>query len=106
VKISSLLTVSDAGSANHELRADQGLPRRHGQAGAFASELEIDPRTLELERGQDLVDPGVRYWNYATGQYGPTPSPGQLLNEKTGRGHDGQIYFGNEENGDEAASSG
>jgi Bacterial protein of unknown function (DUF839) len=151
VEVTSLLTVSDAGAAsngyemvgipdglgaadgpagrdftlfmNHELRADQGVPRRHGQNGAFASQLEIDPRTLEVEEGQDLVDPGVRYWNYATSQYGPDPSPGQLaqfarwcssylsepgqlFNEKTRRGYDGQIYFGNEENGDEGRAFG
>jgi hypothetical protein len=108
---------------NHELRTDQGVVRRHGQRGAFASELEIDSRTLEVERGQDLVDPGVRYWNYATRQYGATPSagqtaefarwcssslsqPGQLFNRKTGRGYDGQLYFGNEENGDEGRAFG
>ena len=146
VDITSLLTVSDAGSAsdgyemvglpdglgatdgpegpdftlfmNHELRTGQGVARRHEQTGAFVSELEIDADTLEVEKGWDLVDPGVRFWNYATDHYGPTPSPGQpaqfarwcssflsapgqLFNERNGRGYDGQIYFGNEENGDE-----
>lgn len=151
VKISSLLTVSDAGSAsngyemvgipdglgatdeprgrnftlfmNHELQTAQGAVRRHGQTGAFASQLEIDSRTLEVEQGQDLVDPGARYWNYATRQYQLAPSPGQpaqfgrwcssyltedgqLHNRRTGRGYDGQIYFGNEENGDEGRAFG
>lgn len=151
VRITSLLTVSDDGAAsngyemvgipdglgategprgrdftlfmNHELTAAQGAVRRHGQTGAFASELEIDARTLEVERGQDLVDPGVRYWNYVTHQYQGAPSPGQpaqfarwcssyltgdgqLHNRRTGRGYDGQIYFGNEENGDEARAFG
>jgi hypothetical protein len=151
VKITSLLTVSDAGSAsngyemvglpdglgategprgrdftvfmNHELRSTQGVARRHGQTGAFASELQIDAKTLEVERGQDLVDPGVRYWNYATRQYSAAPSPGQpaqfarwcssflsepgqLFNKKTGRGYDGQLYFGNEEDGDEGRAFG
>ena len=154
VKITSLLTVSDSGSAsngyemvglpdglgahdgprgrdftvlmNHELPRrppGPGAVRRHGQNGAFASELEIDPQTLEVEDGQDLVDPGVRYWDYATHQYTGAPSPGQtaqfarwcssflsapgqLFNKKTGRGYDGQIYFGNEENGDEGRAFG
>jgi hypothetical protein len=44
---------------NHELRAEQGIARRHGQTGAFASELEVDAATLEVEHGQDLVDPGA-----------------------------------------------
>jgi Bacterial protein of unknown function (DUF839) len=62
---------------NHELRNDpiQGVPRRHGQAGAFVSEWEIDSKTLEVERGNDLVDPGVNYWNYPAGAYQSTPSP-------------------------------
>jgi hypothetical protein len=105
---------------NHELRSSaplQGVPRRHGQAGAFDSIWTIDFKTLEVEEGADLIDPGVRYWDYTTHSYtsAPTPpfldpmgrlcagflsNPGQLYNEKTGRGYDGQLYFANEENGD------
>lgn len=169
VKITSLLTVDDAGSAsngyemvgipdglglvqdkrdlrlfmNHEIPATEGVVRRHGQTGAFASDLSIDRRTLEVTEGQDLVDPGVRYWNYVTQEYGSTPSPAgdnprvdddpadatlddffaqtaefgrwcsssitepkQLYNKRTGRGYRGQIYFGNEEVGDEGRSFG
>jgi hypothetical protein len=151
VKTTSLLTVSDSGAAsngyemvgipdglgahdgpsgrdftvfmNHELRTNQGIVRRHGAQGAFVSELEIDPQTLEIESGKDLVDPGVRYWDYTTRRYSATPSagqtkefarwcssylsePGRLFNKKTGRGYDGQIYFGNEENGDEGRGFG
>jgi hypothetical protein len=108
---------------NHELPGASGVPRRHGETGAFVSELEVDSRTLEVEAGQDLVDPGVRYWDYATRQYSAAPSPGQpaqfnrwcssyltlpgqLENERTGRGYDGQIYFGNEEAGDEGRAFG
>jgi hypothetical protein len=170
VKITSLLTVSDDKAAsngfemagipdglgaakdhgrdfkvymNHELGSSQGAVRRHGQTGAFVSELTIDRRTLEVEEGQDLVDPGVRFWNYPAGEYQAEPSPagdnpripddpanptrddflaqlaafgrwcsssltepGQLYNKKTGRGYKGQIYFGNEEIGDEGRSFG
>jgi Alkaline phosphatase PhoX len=60
---------------NHELRVTQGVPRRHGVKGAFVSELQIDKITHEVEQGGDLIDPGVRYWNYVTQSYGPTPSP-------------------------------
>lgn len=108
---------------NHELTATAGVPRRHGVNGAFVSRWEIDARTLEVEEGEDLIDPGVRYWNYATRQYSGAPSPGQtaqfarfcsssltapgqLFNRKTGRGYGGQIYFGNEENGDEGRAFG
>jgi hypothetical protein len=111
---------------NHELPLTPpgpGVARRHGANGAFVSEWKIDSHSLEVEEGQDLVDPGVRYWNYATHQYGPTPSPGQpaqfvrfcssylsepgqLDSRRSGRGYDGQIYFGNEENGDEGRAFG
>ncbi len=54
---------------NHELRDTQGIARRHGQAGAFVSRLVIDPRTLEVTSGSDLIDPGVRFWDYPNGDY-------------------------------------
>jgi hypothetical protein len=158
VSIKSLLTVDDDGSAsdgyelvgipdglgavkgpghnftlfmNHELRADQGIARRHGQKGAFVSTFSIDSKTFEVEEGEDTIDPGVRYWNYVTQTYQGTGSPagpnprnpgdvfvaqpdafsrfcsatlteaGQFRNHRTGRGYTGQIFFGNEENGDE-----
>ena len=102
---------------NHELRPANGVPRRHGLNGAFDSILRIDSKTLEMEEGADLIDPGIRYWDYATHSYTSSPTapftaqlarlcsgflsaPGQLLNEKSGRGYDGQLYFANEENGD------
>jgi hypothetical protein len=116
---------------NHELRNTQGTVRRHGKVGAFVAELGIDAGNLEVESGSDLIDPEVRYWNYLTQTYGSTPSPagvnprdpsdtfaaqlaefarfcsasitewGQLLNKASKNGYRGQIYFANEENGDE-----
>jgi Alkaline phosphatase PhoX len=116
---------------NHELRSNQGVVRKHGKIGAFVSELEIDSDTHEVEQGRDLIDADIRYWNYVTQTYGPTPSPagvnpsdpsdtflaqvaefarfcsssitewGQLYNPSTKKGYRGQIYFANEENGDE-----
>jgi hypothetical protein len=116
---------------NHELRGDQGVPRRHGKRGAFVTEVEIDSDTYEVEEGRDLIDSDVRYWNYLTQTYGPTPSPGgvnprdasdtflaqaaefsrfcsssiaewgQLYDRSSKNGYRGQIYFANEENGDE-----
>lgn len=116
---------------NHELRGNQGVPRRHGKIGAFVAELGIDSDSLEVEQGSDLIDPGVRYWNYLTQSYGTTPSPGgvnprdpsdtflaqpaefwrfcsssitewkQLFDQSSKKGYEGQIYFANEENGDE-----
>ena len=106
---------------NHEVPLNApgpGVARRHGVSGAFVSEWKIDSHSLEVEEGQDLIDPGVRYWNYAARQYstdaasagqvaqfarfcsGFLSEPGQLYNEQSDRGYNGQIYFGNEENGD------
>ena len=148
VRITSLLTVNDAGAAgngyemvgipdgiglaieggravaymNHELRDAQGIVRRHGQIGAFASRLEIDRRTLAVAAGSDLVDPGVRFYDYPSGAYvtsgarfadgmlqdatfgrwcsSTLTSPGLLYSESQRVGYHGQIYFGNEEDGD------
>jgi hypothetical protein len=116
---------------NHELRGNQGVVRRHGNTGAFVSEMTIHSDSFEVEKGRDLIDPDLRYWNYLTQGYDPTPSPGgvnprdpsdtflaqpaefwrfcsssiteweQLYNPASKHGYQGQIYFANEENGDE-----
>ncbi len=156
VKITSLLTVGDAKAAgngyemvgipdglgitkidgkvvvymNHELRdapgQEQGIVRRHGEIGAFVSRLTVDPRTLRVTSGSDLVDPGVKYWDYPNGSYVTrdarwadlTPQqasfgrfcsatltdPGLLYNDDTERGYRGQLFFGNEEDGDNGRS--
>jgi hypothetical protein len=106
---------------NHELPLNApgpGVTRRHGVNGSFVSEWNIDSHSLEVEEGEDLIDPGVRYWSYATHQYstnaasagqvaqfarfcsGFLSEPGQLYNDKSDRGYEGQLYFANEENGD------
>lgn len=117
--------------ANHELGSSAGIVRRHGQKGAFVAKLRLDRRTLKVESGEDLIDPGVQYWDYAGQSWSGVPSvggvnprnpgdtfpgqsaafnrfcsssltdPGQLMNRRTGRGFGGQIYFANEEAGDE-----
>jgi hypothetical protein len=121
---------------NHELTATSGAVRAHGQKGAFVSKLEIDTRDFEVEEGSDFVQPGTTYWDYVSQTYGPTPSAGgpnprlagdvfpaqlaafgrwcsssltdegQLYNKRTKRGYKGQIYFGNEEIGNEGRSFG
>lgn len=107
---------------NQELPADKGVVRRHGQQGAFVSRFTIDPRTGRVESGRDLIDPGVRYWDYPAGTYsdvpvppagaaeGHTPAfsrfcsgsltePGQLRDGRNG--YPGRLWFANEEAGDE-----
>ena len=158
VGVTSLLTVGDAGAAgngyelvgipdglgltkvdgkvtillNHELRdnpgQEQGIVRRHGQFGAFVSRWVIDPKTLRIKTGSDLIGPGTRYWDYPNGGYVTTAprwadltaqqlsfgrfcsatlsDPGVFYNERNGAGYRGQIYFGNEEDGDPGRSFG
>ena len=93
VRITSLLTVGDGAAGNgyqmvgipdglgfarertasvvvymnQELRDAQGIVRRHGQTGAFVSRYVIDQRTLKVKSGSDLIDPGVRLWDYPNG---------------------------------------
>jgi hypothetical protein len=116
---------------NHELPETAGVVRRHGHKGAFVSRLEIDRQTLEVKAGADHVNPGVTYWDFVTQEYRATPSSGgpnprdpadvfppenaafsrfcsgtlsergQLFNPRTGRGYEGQLYFANEEDGDQ-----
>lgn len=156
VEITSLLTVGDGGSAdngyemvgipdglgarldanskavvtmNHELKATEGITRLHGSRGAFVSRYEIDPTSKRVTKGEDLIQPGVLYYNYLTNAYNDTAvgggtrsdgklfpaytnefsrfcsasltKPGQLFNGKTGKGYLGQIQFANEESNDE-----
>jgi hypothetical protein len=116
--------------ANQEIAGNLGAVRRHGQPGAFVSKWTIDKRTLEVVAGSDLIDPGVALWDPVAQTYtttapagGPNPrnpgdtfpaasaafsrfcsstltAPKQLWNRRSGRGYEGQIYFGNEESGD------
>ena len=115
---------------NHELRdapgQEQGIARRHGQIGAFVSRWVIDPQTLKVKSGADLINPGVKFWDYPNGGYvtsapryadmtaqqvsfgrfcsGTLSDPGLFYNARTGAGYRGQIYFGNEEDGDNGRS--
>jgi len=113
---------------NHELRDSAGITRRHGQKGAFVSRLVLDRKTGQVKSGSDLINPGVKYWDYQTGKYATKPvaptgaavgthtaafsrfcsgaltEKGQL--EHGGVGYDGQIYFANEESGDEGRAFG
>lgn len=158
--ITSLLTVNDAGSAdgyemvgipdglgavstgsrttvlmNHELRPDRGIVRRHGETGAFVSKLVVH-KDGRVRKGSDLIDPGVRFWDYAANAYSDTPvapedyvanpanpfdhkrnfsrfcsgflsAPGQLRTDGANKvGYNGQIYFANEETGNEGRAFG
>ena len=154
VHIRSLLTVNDAGAASngyemvglpdgmgafqqganlvlyltHEARDTQAIERRHGETGAFVSRWVIDPETGRVKEGSDLIDPGVQYWDYPSGNYvtsgarwadntlqdatfgrfcsATLSDPGVFYNESTKNGYKGQIFFANEEDGDNGRSFG
>jgi Bacterial protein of unknown function (DUF839) len=109
---------------NHEWGATQGAtPHRHGQVGAYVSKYTLDRKTLAVEEGSDLIDAGVQYWDYAAGRYaahatapfidafarfcsGTLSDPGLLYDRDTRLGYKGQIYFANEESGDNGRSFG
>lgn len=108
---------------NHELRPAHGIARAHGQKGAFVSSWTIDPKTLKVTSGRDLIQPGIRYWNYTTGAYAAAPgapagaAAGTHTPEfarfcsgflapagsvRSGRlGYEGALYLANEESGQE-----
>jgi hypothetical protein len=121
---------------NHEFNALTGTTRRHGQIGAYVSKFRIDRRTLEVEAGEDAIDPGVQFWDYVSQRYQPTASAGgpnprlpgdvfpaqgnafarfcsatlsarrQFESRESDRGYEGRIYFANEENGNEGRAFG
>ena len=157
VEVQSILTVSDSGSAangyemvgipdgmgayqygntvrvlmNNELGSGAGVTRAHGQRGAFVEDLRINQANGAITSGEDLIDPGARYYDYLTDTYAASPNgpgqnittgkpfpaynaafnrfcsgtltgDGQLFNPATGKGYDDRLYFANEEGGDES----
>ena len=109
---------------NHELGATAGIVRDHGQRGAFVSRWTIDPKTLAVTSGSDLMQAPVAYWDYAAGAYAAAPGApagatsghtaafnrfcsgylapaGSLYDDDSGAGYRGGLYLANEEAGDE-----
>lgn len=152
VSIQSLLTVGDQPTTNgyqmvgipdglgassngtkvdlllsHELRANAGIVRAHGQEGAFVSKLTLDRATGEVLAGEDFIKT-VKYFNFGTysddlGTYQSTPAgtddarfarfcsatlsaQAQFWNPTTKRGIHTRIYFANEENNNESRTFG
>jgi secreted PhoX family phosphatase len=56
---------------NHEITATNGIARAHGSKGAFVSAWTIDPKTLEVTKGEDLTasPDDVRLWDATSGTY-------------------------------------
>ncbi len=113
---------------NQELRDTVGIVRRHGELGAFVSRLVVDPTTLRVKEGRDWINPGLRFWDYPSASYvtsgarfadgavqdrafgrfcsGTLSDPGVFYNPATKAGWNGQIFFANEEDGDNGRSIG
>lgn len=108
---------------NHELTDTEGIVRAHGQRGSFVSRMVINPVTGAVVKGSDLIQT-VNYWDYPLGGYAAAPvaplgatfghtaafsrfcsgflSPrGLFYNPATQTGVRTQLYFANEESGDE-----
>jgi hypothetical protein len=85
---------------NHELRRTLGITRAHGAKGAFVSKWTIDKETLEVKKGEDLIQ-NLHLTS------GPTaierlcsadlPSYSAFFNADTGNGYDGRIFTDGEE---------
>ncbi|HYZ28185.1 MAG TPA: hypothetical protein VE570_03940 [Thermoleophilaceae bacterium] len=85
---------------NHELRNTQGIPRAHGASGAFVSKWTIDKETLEVKKGEDLI----QNLHLTSGTTTLTrlcsadlPDLTAFFNPATGNGYDGRIFTNGEE---------
>ena len=104
---------------NHELRPEAGIGRAHGgTGGAFVSEWSIDPVTLEVLEGRDLIDT-VWFWN-GTGYETRTGTAANLnrfcsadlapksafWDPRDKVGYNGRIHLNGEESDDEGRAFG
>ncbi len=87
---------------NHEFGNNAGVARAHGEKGSFISEWRIDPATLNVMGGRDLIHKPVL-------QGGPKsfgrmcsadlPAITAFYNPATGAGTQNRIFMNGEENG-------
>jgi hypothetical protein len=98
---------------NHEVRPGLGVPRAHGQNGAFVSQWTVHLNSLQVKWGEDLVQ---RVYTWSNGEFADTtgatafnrfcsgdlPPLRGFYNPATGNGFNGLIYM----NGEEAGSEG
>lgn len=95
---------------NHEVRTEWGVPRAHGQKGAFISQWTIELGSLRVLRGEDLIR-RVMTWNYSSNSYqettgstifdrfcsGDLPKPSAFNHPASGRGTPVRLYLNAEE---------
>ncbi len=109
---------------NHEIGSNAsgllGVPRAHGQAGAFVSSFVINKTTLQVQSGRDLIQQ-VATFNPATNSFNPTgpattpflrfcsadlPAVSAFFNPATGLGTPSRIFMTGEETGPEGRAFG
>ena len=102
--------------ANHEIPSGQGLVRGtgvgqsgfagYGQRGSFVSKLTINPTTMAVTAGSDLIESSadMDYSGGYTGEFSRFCSAdlsgaNELYNTSNGKGFNGRIFFAGEEAG-------
>jgi hypothetical protein len=87
---------------NHELGSNAGVVRAHGAKGAFVSEWRIDPTTLQVLGGRDLIQRTVlKTGGQALGRLcsADLPAVTAYYNPASGLGTQHRIFMNGEENG-------
>lgn len=87
---------------NHEFGTNAGVARAHGAKGAFVSEWRIDPSSLKVIKGQDLIKKTVL--STGTKEFGrmcsaDLPAVTAFYNPESKRGTQARIFMNGEENG-------
>lgn len=94
---------------NHELKANEGVARAHGENGAFVSKWVFDKNSLKATKGEDLIKQ-VFTWDAPSSSYiynranhfdrlcsADLPAASALYNAASGKGYQGRIFLNGEE---------
>ncbi|MDD2934463.1 MAG: DUF839 domain-containing protein [Methylotenera sp.] len=83
---------------NHEIAADKGVMRAHGQKGAFVSRWVIDVETLKVRSGADLVQntvpAGLVFNRLCSADLAPQSA---FFNVASGKGYPKRLFLNGEE---------
>lgn len=83
---------------NHEIGADKGIVRKHGNKGAFISRWTIDVETLRVTSGTDLIErtepENLVFAKFCSADLAPLSA---LFDSSTGRGYHQRLFMNGEE---------
>jgi hypothetical protein len=83
---------------NHEIAADKGVMRAHGQKGAFVSRWVIEAETLAIRSGADLVQntvpAGLAFNRLCSADLAPQSA---FFNAASGKGYAERLFLNGEE---------